>query len=136
MKTSNDTIGNQTRDLPAAVPQPTAPERAPMVYTVLTGKQNASHVTVNHTCNSSFLLQDLWPCLSVQCTQEKEILILRVQFVSKFQLSCAITSRLYKRHNRIRRHKSSKVTNTTQNIKASHVRYWLTFWHPSFTFKF
>jgi hypothetical protein len=31
MKNSNDTIGNQTRDLPAcsAVPQPTAPLRAP-----------------------------------------------------------------------------------------------------------
>jgi hypothetical protein len=31
MKNSNDTIGNQTRDLPAcsAVPQPTAPPRAP-----------------------------------------------------------------------------------------------------------
>jgi hypothetical protein len=31
MKKSNDTIGNQTRDLPAcsAVPQPTAPLRAP-----------------------------------------------------------------------------------------------------------
>jgi hypothetical protein len=31
MKTSNDTIGNRTRDLPAcsAVPRPTAPSRAP-----------------------------------------------------------------------------------------------------------
>jgi hypothetical protein len=31
MKNSNDTIGNRTRDLPAcrAVPQPTAPRRAP-----------------------------------------------------------------------------------------------------------
>ena len=33
MKNSNDTIGNRTRDLPAcsAVPQPTAPPRAPKV---------------------------------------------------------------------------------------------------------
>jgi len=33
MKKSNDTIGNQTRDLPAcsAVPQETAPTRAPFV---------------------------------------------------------------------------------------------------------
>ena len=33
MKNSNDTIGNRTRDLPAfsAVPQPTAPPRAPCV---------------------------------------------------------------------------------------------------------
>ena len=32
MKNLNDTIGNQTRDLPAcnAVPQPTAPPRAPI----------------------------------------------------------------------------------------------------------
>jgi len=33
MKKSNDTIGNRTRDLPAfsAVPQPTAPLRAPVL---------------------------------------------------------------------------------------------------------
>jgi hypothetical protein len=33
MKNSSDTIGNQTRDLPAcgAVPQPTAPPRVPTV---------------------------------------------------------------------------------------------------------
>ena len=33
MKNSNDTIGNRTRDLPAcsAVPQPTAPPRAPFI---------------------------------------------------------------------------------------------------------
>jgi hypothetical protein len=32
MKNSNDSIGNQTRDVPAcsAVPQPTAPPRAPL----------------------------------------------------------------------------------------------------------
>ena len=43
MKKSNDTIGNRTRDLPAcsAVPQPTAPPRAPiqlLVDGVLTPK--------------------------------------------------------------------------------------------------
>jgi len=34
MKNSNDTIGNRTRDPPAcsAVPQPTAPPRAPQLY--------------------------------------------------------------------------------------------------------
>ena len=34
MKNSNDAIGNRTRDLPAcsAVPQPTAPLRAPLYY--------------------------------------------------------------------------------------------------------
>ena len=31
MKKSNDTIGNRTRDLPAAVPQPTALPRAPYI---------------------------------------------------------------------------------------------------------
>jgi hypothetical protein len=39
MKNSNDTIGNRTRDLPAcsAVPQPSAPSRAPVnhIYTDL-----------------------------------------------------------------------------------------------------
>ena len=36
MKNSNDTIGNRTRDLPtcSAVPQPTAPPRAPYMYVV------------------------------------------------------------------------------------------------------
>ena len=36
MKNSNDTIGDRTRDLPAcsAVPQPTAPRRAPVVRTI------------------------------------------------------------------------------------------------------
>ena len=34
MKTSNDTIGNRTRDLPTcgAVPQPTAPPHAPLFW--------------------------------------------------------------------------------------------------------
>jgi hypothetical protein len=38
MKNSNDTIGNRTRDLPAcrAVPQLTAPSRAPQLPTVET----------------------------------------------------------------------------------------------------
>jgi len=37
MKNSNDTIGNRTRDLPAcsAVPQPTAPQRAPFSVSML-----------------------------------------------------------------------------------------------------
>ena len=37
MKNSNDSIGNRTHDLPAcnAVPQPTAPPRAPRVGTVV-----------------------------------------------------------------------------------------------------
>jgi len=37
MKNLNDTIGNQTRDLPAcsAVPQPTAPPHAPYIYMYL-----------------------------------------------------------------------------------------------------
>ena len=48
MKNSNDAIGNRTRDLPAcsAVPQPTAPPRAPVVwgsYINITAKINYSH---------------------------------------------------------------------------------------------
>ena len=41
MKNSNDTIGNRTRDLPAcsAVPQPTAPPRAPAVKGILVIKE-------------------------------------------------------------------------------------------------
>jgi hypothetical protein len=37
MKNSNDTIGNRTRDFPActAVPQPTAPPRAPVLLLIL-----------------------------------------------------------------------------------------------------
>ena len=37
MKNSNDTIGNRTRDLPtcSAVPQPTAPPRAPLYIILL-----------------------------------------------------------------------------------------------------
>ena len=40
MKNSNDTIGNRTRDLPtcSAVPQPTAPPRAPKAYGGVTVK--------------------------------------------------------------------------------------------------
>jgi len=37
MKISSDTIGNRTRDLPAgsAVPQPTAPPRAPIIIIII-----------------------------------------------------------------------------------------------------
>ena len=40
MKNSNDTIGNRTRDIPAcsAVPEPTAPPRAPTQHTVMAPK--------------------------------------------------------------------------------------------------
>jgi hypothetical protein len=40
MKSSNDTIGNRTRNLPvcSTVPQPTAPPRAPPLHTVMTNK--------------------------------------------------------------------------------------------------
>jgi len=39
MKDSNDTIGNRTLDLPvcSAVPQPTAPPRAPLPFTYSVG---------------------------------------------------------------------------------------------------
>ena len=43
MKNSNDTIGNRNHDLPAciAVPQPTAPPRAPAWNVVVQGKHAA-----------------------------------------------------------------------------------------------
>ena len=42
MENSNDTIGNRTRDLPAcsAVPQPTAPPRAPDIKSIRIKKVN------------------------------------------------------------------------------------------------
>jgi hypothetical protein len=49
MKNSNDTIGNRTRDLPAcsAVPQPTAPPRAPTVWvTSQYPEQNNKYVRI------------------------------------------------------------------------------------------
>ena len=68
-------------------------------------------LVINHI---QVLLQDFWPFLPVQCTQVKEIFILRVHLVSKFQLRCVITCKaafrkLYKRHNHIRIYKSSKL---------------------------
>jgi len=46
MKKPNDTIGNRTRDLPAcsAVPQPTAPPRAPST-------RKTKHISLKY-CNS------------------------------------------------------------------------------------
>ena len=48
MKNSNDTIGNQTRDLPtcSAVPQPTALPRAPVVCVdeVIMGEYGFRHI--------------------------------------------------------------------------------------------
>jgi len=45
MKNSNDTIGNRTRDLPAcsAVPQPTAPPRAPLAGASKGGEKKKTH---------------------------------------------------------------------------------------------
>jgi hypothetical protein len=47
IKNSNDTIGNQTRDLPAcsAVPQPTAPPRAPYLHSTLYILNPATEIT-------------------------------------------------------------------------------------------
>ena len=48
MKNSNDTIGNRTHDLPAcsAVPQPTAPPRAPLEATGTLDKQANKYVAI------------------------------------------------------------------------------------------
>ena len=59
MKNSNDTIGNRTRDLPAcsAVPQPTAPPRAPTdrneyqeYFVAAKGGQCIRLTTLPHSC--------------------------------------------------------------------------------------
>jgi hypothetical protein len=46
MKNSNDTIGDRTRDLPTciAVPQPTAPPRAPLYMVFWENKQCIMYV--------------------------------------------------------------------------------------------
>jgi hypothetical protein len=70
MKNSNDTIGNQSRDLPAcsAVPQPTAPPRAPIVMkgteyfvllqksVVLAQKHNVMGNSEEFTGNTQYLM--------------------------------------------------------------------------------
>jgi hypothetical protein len=67
MKNSNDSVGNETRDLPAcrAVPKPTAPPRAPIwgvklrVKITYTNMQHQVYPTViwdnNHIFNNSKL---------------------------------------------------------------------------------
>jgi hypothetical protein len=59
VKNSSDTIGNQTRDLPAcsAVPQPTAPLRAPLCYNAqFILKNKSSSLIFNHTVRTRKLL--------------------------------------------------------------------------------
>ena len=67
IKKSNDTIGNRTRDLPtcSAVPQPTAPPRAPIhIYScVLTFKRLLFNFVIWLTqrgCRTSKLTFDCW----------------------------------------------------------------------------
>ena len=54
MKNSSDTIGNRTRDLPtcSAVPQPTAPPRAPKFFNIAGHKVKAWHCPV---CATDYL---------------------------------------------------------------------------------
>jgi len=49
MKKSNDTIGNRTRNLPAciAVPQPTAPPRAPVYFSLHFNNSDEKQAAVN-----------------------------------------------------------------------------------------
>jgi len=51
MKNSNDTIGNRIRDLPAcsAVPQPTAPPRAPPAYMVRPYSENGRRKIIQNS---------------------------------------------------------------------------------------
>jgi hypothetical protein len=55
MKNSNDTIGNRTRDLSAcsAVPQPTAPPRAPSLYVVVPYKMFSYQICSEHVFECS-----------------------------------------------------------------------------------
>jgi len=78
MKNSNDIIGNRTRDLPAcsAVPQPTAPPRAPAVFLThvqysadynvldLTATKSMHFHARNHNFKTSFNMASGTTCLS------------------------------------------------------------------------
>jgi hypothetical protein len=69
MKNSNDTIGNRTRDLPAcsAMPQPTAPPRAPffvrncsekwyVVFLIKVPKSNPNLNNIKHDISGPYIL--------------------------------------------------------------------------------
>jgi hypothetical protein len=68
MKNSNETIGNRTRDLPAcsAVPQPTAPPRAPMsLVRMVIGR---SGVRILESARDLFFLKIVQPCSGARPT--------------------------------------------------------------------
>jgi len=61
MKNANDTIGNRSRDLPtcSAMPQPTAPTRAPLrvlklLYLSTKSTPKKPIVIVNYICRTGF----------------------------------------------------------------------------------
>ena len=60
MKNSNDTIGNRTRDLPAssAVPQRTAPPRAPPLQRGVSCTVNTEHCVRKRTRNVVRLVEE------------------------------------------------------------------------------
>jgi hypothetical protein len=57
MKNSNDTTGNRTRDLPAcsAVPQPTAPPRAPKLRCMEIYKQSRNMQAIHNSQRHRFI---------------------------------------------------------------------------------
>ena len=68
MKISSDTIGNRTRDLPtcSAVPQPTAPTRAPI--SVMRMVIERSGVRILESASDLFLLKIFQTCSGAHTT--------------------------------------------------------------------
>jgi len=66
MKNSNDAIGNRTRDLPArsAVPQPTAPPRAPSTETLNLNMYNSMIIL--------YANEEKFVTIATICTQRQE----------------------------------------------------------------
>ena len=64
MKNSCDTIGNPTRDLPAcsAVPQPTAPPRAPLSQQICSKKFNETFGNRINVCHKAICIEGSLPC--------------------------------------------------------------------------
>jgi hypothetical protein len=79
MKKSSDTIGNPTRDLPAcsAVPQPTAPPRAPNNLVIPEGKKDGSYIVIyiqqDATLHSLFYLETAIHVSGVTTTHHQEL---------------------------------------------------------------
>jgi hypothetical protein len=69
MKNSSDTIGNRTHDVPgcSAVPQPTAPPRAPLIYVEL---KEILHVVTMYSGQNCYTYCDSCVHLLVSCSKK------------------------------------------------------------------